>query len=133
MTYHENVSEPSYSIARKNPESNSTFNKMVKAEMKKQPAKKCETCGLVCKSKLFHDRHVYTAHAVQVPQTCKICQDVVPDPKALLEHKRNQHSSDMCFICGKSFLHLATLNNHILVFHPEDSASLKTVNTQGYE
>ena len=89
MTYHENASEPSYSIARKNPESNSTFNKMVKAEMKKQPAQKCETCGLVCKSKLFHDRHVYTAHKIQVPQTCKICQDVVPDPKVMYKQLWN--------------------------------------------
>ena len=99
-----------YSIARKLPNSKSEFSKWVKAEGKKQIPQKCLTCGQVFKSKLFHDRHVFTTHAVQVPQTCQICQDVVPDPKALLEHKRNQHSSCMCFICGKSFLTIGKSN-----------------------
>ena len=51
---------------------------------------------------------------IQVAQTCSICQEVVPDPTALLEHKRNVHSNNICYICAKSLLTQEALNNHIL-------------------
>ena len=46
-------------------------------------------------------------------QTCEICQEVLADPKALLEHKRNVHANNVCFICAKVILALLFQNMHI--------------------
>ena len=43
-------------------------------------------------------------------QTCEICQEVLADPKALLEHKRNVHANNVCFICAKVILALLFQN-----------------------
>ena len=89
----------------------------------KNPRKKepmtCEDCGMVSKSKLLHDRHLLSTHGIQVPQVCQVCQETLADPKAMVEHKRSQHSNEICYICAKSFLNVSDLNLHISRMHPE--------------
>ena len=85
---------------------------------KKEPTT-CPECGMVSKSKLLHDRHLLSTHGIQVPQVCHLCQETLPDPKAMVEHKRARHSNEICYICAKSFLNLSDLNLHISRMHPE--------------
>lgn len=85
---------------------------------KSQP-QKCLECGWISKSRLLHDRHLLATHGIQVEQKCPFCQEILPDPKALVEHKRSLHSNDICYICAKSFLTLSDLNLHISRMHPE--------------
>ena len=63
----------------------------------------------------------YLLYRFQVAQVCNICDETLPDPKALVEHKRSQHSNDICYVCAKSFLCLSDLNLHISRMHPEMS------------
>ena len=89
----------------------------VRKPSKNRPYRKepttCTECGMISKSKLLHDRHLLSTHGIQVPQLCHLCQETFPDPKALVEHKRAQHSNEICYICAKSFLNLSDLNLHI--------------------
>ena len=71
------------------------------------------------KSSLCHDRHVLAQHGIQVAQTCPICQEILADPKALLEHKKSAHSNFVCYICAKSLMTLDSLNSHLSKQHPE--------------
>ena len=114
-------------------------------EPKNRPRKKeprtCPECGMVSKSQLLHDRHLLSTHGIQVPQVCQVCQETLPDPKAMVEHKRSQHSNETCYICAKSFLNVSDLNLHISRMHPEieetvqdqNAAKLKPVKIQALE
>ena len=79
----------------------------------------CHECGWLSKSQLLHDKHLLTSHGLQVAQNCNVCNEVLEDPKALLEHRKSIHSNDICYICAKAFLNLADLQNHIARLHPE--------------
>ena len=57
-------------------------------------------------------------------QTCQICQETVPDPKALFEHKKTAHSNFVCYICAKSLMTLYSLNAHLSTMHPEVEKNL---------
>ena len=85
----------------------------------KVEAQTCLECGVLSKSKLLLDKHVLAAHGIQIPQQCQVCHETLPDPKALVEHKRQIHSNDICYICAKSYLNLSDLNLHISRMHPE--------------
>ena len=85
----------------------------------KVEAQTCLECGVISKSKLLLDKHVLAAHGIQIPQQCQVCHETLPDPKALVEHKRQIHSNDICYICAKSYLSLSDLNLHISRMHPE--------------
>ena len=92
---------------------------------------KCSECGWMSKSRLLHDRHLLATHGIQVSQTCKRCQEILPDPKALVEHKRSVHSNDICYICAKSFLTLSDLNLHISRMHQlENLDGVKLTNSK---
>ena len=100
---------------------------------KKEPAT-CPECGMISKSQLLHDRHLLSTHGIQVPQVCQLCQETLPDPKAMVEHKRSQHSNEICYICAKSFLNVSDLNLHISRMHPKDHhGQFKPVKIQALE
>ena len=92
---------------------------MKKKKNIKVEAQTCLECGVISKSKLLLDKHVLAAHGIQIPQQCQVCHETLPDPKALVEHKREIHSNDICYICAKSYLSLSDLNLHISRMHPE--------------
>ena len=99
-------------ISSQNNNSNVSSKKHEKVEI-------CPECGVISKSKLLLDKHVLAAHGIHVPQECQVCHEMLPDPKALVEHKRSVHSNDICYICAKSYLNLSDLNLHISRMHPE--------------
>ena len=105
-----------HNAAEKNRENTST---MKKKKNIKVEAQTCLECGVISKSKLLLDKHVLAAHGIQIPQQCQVCHETLPDPKALVEHKRQIHSNDICYICAKSYLSLSDLNLHISRMHPE--------------
>jgi hypothetical protein len=90
-----------------------------KTKSDKYEPKACVECSWISKSQLLHDRHLLATHGIQVAQTCSVCQEILPDPKALVEHRRAVHSNDICYICAKSYLTLSDLNMHISRMHPE--------------
>lgn len=67
----------------------------------KKPPVACEICGTISKGAFNNARHLYTMHGIKREVQCDKCDTLCESVRAMLEHKKNHHSSASCHLCGK--------------------------------
>ena len=80
----------------------------------KKPPVACEICGTISKGAFNNARHLYTMHGIKREVQCDKCDTLCESVRAMLEHKKNHHSSASCHLCGKVFVEKGHLENHLM-------------------
>ena len=80
----------------------------------KKPPVSCEICGTISKGAFNNARHLYTMHGIKREVQCDKCDTLCESVRAMLEHKKNHHSSASCHLCGKVFVEKGHLENHLM-------------------
>ena len=80
----------------------------------KKPPVACEICGTISKGAFNNARHLYTMHGIKREVQCDKCDTLCESVRAMLDHKKNHHSSASCHLCGKVFVEKGHLENHLM-------------------